>query len=83
MCDSERECERETRKVSTCVCVGMCIYVYETVGLTVLECNTHVCGCGTVLKVRLERQRDLDRQLGRHTEPKRCTDRETEAPEEG
>lgn len=49
-------------RVSTCVCVGMCIYVYETVGLTVLECNTRVCGCGTVLKVRLERQRDLDRQ---------------------
>lgn len=51
------------------VCVGVCTHVCEAVAVNVSECKSvsrgaceTVCGCGTVLNVRLERQRDLYRQ---------------------
>lgn len=50
-----------------CVCRHVYIYICETVDVNVSECETRVCGYGSVLKVRLERQRDLYRVRQRTT----------------
>lgn len=70
-----------------CVCRHVYIYICETVDVNVSECETRVCGYGSVLKVRLERQRDLYRvrQTHKAKEMLRSTEisGETEALERG